>query len=371
MKVGLIKEIKDLENRVALTPQGAKALIRAGHSVLVEKDAGINSGFSDELYQASGCLLVDTPAAWSADLILKVKEPLDSEFQYFEEGKIVFTYLHLTGVEPDLTDHLLSKKVTAVAYETVRDKAGKLPLLAPMSGVAGAMSISIANYYLARFNGGKGVLVGEVLGRKHGKVVIVGDGVVGQHAAKMATGMGAETYLFSRHEDRFAKFRNTINSDLHCMLSTPKLIQEHLRNADAVIGAVLVPGARAPHVISKVMVANMQPGSVIVDVSIDQGGCIETSHPTSHSNPIFRFNDIIHYCVTNMPGAYPMTSTLALTSATLPYALRLADEGINLAINDAGFAAGINTHQGFITDNVISQGLSRSDDYKPLEELLI
>lgn len=370
MIIGLIKEIKDNENRVALTPQGATFLIDAGHQIVVQADAGINSGYSDADYRACGCSIVDGAEAWSSNLILKVKEPLEAEYQYFKPAQMIFTYLHLAGVDPGLTEQLLAKKVTAIAYETVRDAQGALPLLAPMSAVAGGMSINIANHYLARFNGGKGVLLGSVMGKSHGKVIIVGDGVVGQHAARAAVGLGARTYLFARHEDRFSRLRDTVGVDLHCVLSTEENIRDHVKEADAVIGAVLLPGGRTPHIISKQMVAAMQAGSVVVDVSIDQGGCIETSRPTSHSDPVFRVSDVTHYCVTNMPGAYPMTSTLALTNATLPYALALANEGILAVKTNAGFANGVNTYWGFIANGSVAEALGKTEQYRPLETLL-
>lgn len=370
MRIGLLKEIKDNENRVALTPEGVRNLTEAGHRVLVARGAGINSGYSDDDYAEAGARLTTAAEAWASDLILKVKEPLENEYQNFGEGQIIFTYFHLAGVDPGLTRALLEAGVTAIAYETVRGPDGRLPLLAPMSAVAGSMSISVANHYLARVNGGRGMLLGTIAGESHGKVLVIGDGVVGRHAAAHATGLGAQTYLFGLHDDRFASLREGINPDLNCVVSNDENIRAHLKDADAVVGAVLLPGARAPHLISEEMVSQMQPGSVIVDVSIDQGGCVETSRPTSHSDPVFREHDVIHYCVTNMPGAYPMTSTRALTSATLPYVLRLAENGIAAADADARLGEGVNTFKGAITNWSVAKALGMTDSYRRFDALI-
>src|SRR3989344_5274144 len=286
MKIGVVKEIKDKENRVALTPEGAGKLVASGHIVLVENNAGINSGFLNEEYQKAGAQLVDVNVAWSADLVVKVKEPMEKEYPHLKK-QIVFTYFHLAGVTRTLTDALLKNGTTAIAYETVEDAYGRLPLLAPMSAVAGNMAVQIGAYYLAKFNNGKGMMLGEVLGHFYGKVVIIGDGVVGRHAAKTAYGMGANVFLFGRHEERMDLLRDAIGRRSHIMTSTPENISEHVKDADLVVGAVLVTGAKAPWVVTESMVKTMQPGSVIVDVSIDQGGCIETSHPTKHSDPVF------------------------------------------------------------------------------------
>jgi len=370
MQIGLIKEIKNNENRVALTPEGVHSLADAGHEVLVETGAGTASAFPDAEYEAAGARMVDTADAWSAELILKVKEPLESEYGYFRPGQMLFTYLHLAGVDPNLTHALLDNNVTAIAYETVRGADGKLPLLAPMSAVAGSMSASVARHYLAKFAGGKGVLLGRIMGEPHGKVVVIGDGVVGQHAAHAAVGGGAETYIFTLFEERFQELREEISPDVIPVLSSEETIREHVRDADAVIGAVLLPGARAPHVVTEDMVAQMQPGSVIVDVSIDQGGCIETSRPTSHADPVFTVHDVIHYCVTNMPGAYPMSATRALVKTTLPYIRRLADGGMAAVTNDADFAEGVNTHAGALTIESVAQALDLTDRYRPLADLM-
>src|SRR3989338_2688727 len=370
MKVSVIKEIKDKENRVALTPEGAKKLAAVGHVVLVENSAGLNSGFSNEEYQHGGAKIVGTETAWSADLVLKVKEPMEQEYKFLK-NQIVFTYFHLAGVTKTLTDALLKNKTTAIAYETVEDSYNRLPLLAPMSAVAGNMAVQVGSYYLAKFNNGKGILMGEVLGHFYGKVVIIGDGVVGRHAAKTAYGMGANVYLFGRHEERMDHLRDIIGRKAHVMLSTPQNIAEHIKDADLVVGAVLVTGSKAPYVVTEEMLKTMQQGSVIVDVSIDQGGCIETSRPTKHSDPVFVKHGVTHYCVTNMPGAYPRTSTIALTNATLPYLLKLANNGLADSIkNDGGLAKGVNTHDGHIAYRPVAEALGMMNNYMELGELL-
>lgn len=356
MKIGVIKEIKQNENRVALTPAGARALTGAGHSVRVEETAGVGSGFADADYAQAGAELVSAEAAWSTDLVLKVKEPLEPEYDYLT-GQMVFTYFHLAGVAPALTEALLRRATTAIAYETVEDAAGKLPLLAPMSAVAGNMAVTMGNYHLARFNRGKGMLLARVLGERFGKVVIIGDGVVGRHSARVADGMGAHVHIVGRHRERVPELQADISRDIHFVLSQPENIAAAIADADLVVGAVLSRGARAPHVVTADMVQQMQAGSVIVDVSIDQGGCVETSHPTTHQDPVFEKHGIIHYCVANMPGAYPRLSTLALTGATLPYVIRLADGGLAALREDPGFARGVNTFAGHITCKGVAEAL--------------
>ena len=368
MIIGIIKEIKDKENRVSLTPGGAKKLIEAGNKVLIEKDAGVNSGFQNEEYKKSGAEIVSTEQAWDAELVMKVKEPLEQEYKFLKNN-IVFTYFHLAGVTKTLTEALLKNKTTAIAYETVEDSYYRLPLLAPMSAVAGNMAVQVGSYYLAKFNNGNGTLLGEVLGHFYGKVVIIGDGVVGRHAAKTAYGMGANAYIFGRHEERMDNLKEFIGRKAHVLISTPESIAEHIKDADLVVGAVLVPGAKAPKVVTEEMVKTMQPGSVIVDVSIDQGGCIETSRPTKHSDPVYVKHGVIHYCVTNMPGAYPRTSTIALTTATLPYTLKLSKEGLNIIKNDKGFAKGLNTHKGFITYKPVAEALGMMSKFKEFDKL--
>jgi len=365
MKIGVPKEIKDQEGRVAVTPDGAHFLIQKGHQVFIETDAGLNSGFSNEQYQQAGAELVSTSVAWAVDLVVKVKEPLESEYQYLDR-QIVFTYLHLAGVTPSLTQELLKKGTTAIAYETLEDEQGRLPLLAPMSAVAGNMATLMGGYYLAEFNQGRGVQLGKVLGKRHGKVVIIGDGVVGQHAAQVAMGMGANVFVAGIDPAKMQQTKAAILPDVEFFLSSPEAIAEHVKEADLVVGAVLIHGAKAPKIISEQMIKSMAKGSVVVDVSIDQGGCIATSKPTSHSNPVFIQHGVIHYCVTNMPGAYPRTSTIALSDATLPYVLQIADAGKASLMTDETLVKAINTCDGKITCKVVAEGLGMLDSYQPI-----
>jgi len=361
MRIGVLKELKVLENRVALTPQGAQVLVERKHQVLIEQGAGLGSGFSDRDYRQAGAQLVSTAEAWASDLVLKVKEPLDSEYRYLKQ-QIVFTYFHLAGVAPALTEVLLANRTTAIAYETVEDTSGGLPLLAPMSAVAGSMAVTIGNYYLARFNDGKGMLLAKLFDECFGKVVVVGDGVVGLHAARVADSLGAQVYLCGRHPERQAELKAFVSNELNFVVSTPENIAAELGDADLLIGAVLQRGGQAPHLVSEAMVKKMQPGSVIVDVSIDQGGCIETMHATTHDDPVYEKHGVIHYGVTNMPGAYPRLSTMALTRATLPYVMKLADSGLAALDDDPGFALGLNTHEGKITCEAVAQALAPAGD---------
>ena len=362
MKVGVLKEIKEKENRVALTPDGAHTFVQAGHNVVVQSGAGVGSGFRDEAYTEVGAQLVSAAAAWEADLVLKVKEPLEAEYHCLGE-QMIFTYFHLAGVSRTLTDALLEHRTTAIAYETVEDDQGRLPLLAPMSAVAGNMAVTMGNYYLARFNNGKGMLLSRIFNERYGKVVVIGDGVVGRHCARAADAAGANVHLAGLNRERIPELKREISEDLHFVLSEPDNIATELRDADLVVGAVLLRGARAPLVVSENMVRNMQPGSVIVDVSIDQGGCVATSRPTTHSAPVYERHGVLHYCVANMPGAYPRLSTIALTNATLPYALRLADNGLDALRADQAFAKGVNTHDGQITCKAVAEALHLMDRY--------
>ncbi len=366
MRIGVPKEIKDREQRVALTPEGARHLVQRGHEVAVETGAGAGSGFADEAYLAAGVKLGTAAKAWDADLVLKIKEPLEPEYGYLGR-QILFTYLHLSGVTPSLTDALLAAGTTAIAYETVEDGAGRLPLLAPMSAVAGTMAVTIGNHYLASHEGGKGTLLGTVLGRRNGTVLVVGAGNVGRHAARAASGLGAQVRIAGLREDRIQEMRGQIGTGPEFVLSTPENLAVATRDADLVVGAVLLRGARAPRVVTEAMVRSMQPGSVIVDVSIDQGGCVETSRPTSHSDPVFTEHGVIHYCVTNMPGAYPRTSTIALTAATLPYATMLADRGPDALRDDSGFRKGLNVCDGAITCRAVAEALDKTNAYRELE----
>ena len=364
MKIGLIREIKDRENRVGLTPEGVRRLVGDGHSVRVEHGAGLGSGFVDEDYRRAGAKLVSTLEAWASDLVVKIKEPLEPEYPFLGD-QMVFTYFHLAGVTPRLTKTLVKRNTTAIAYETVEDNTGGLPLLAPMSGVAGNMAVTMGSFYLARPNNGKGML----LGNSYGKVVIIGDGVVGRHAARVASGMGAQVLIFGRHPEREAALQREISPGLRYLRSESNRLARQLGDADLVIGAVLIRGARAPRVVTESMVQSMQPGSVIVDVSIDQGGCVETARPTTHSHPVFELHGVTHYCVANMPGAYPRTSTLALTEATLPYVRRLAGSGIEALRADPAFAKGVNTCGGFITCQAVAEGLGLELQWRAFADL--
>lgn len=367
MKIGVPKEIKDQEGRVAITPNGAHYLIQQGHLVLIEADAGLGSGFSNEQYQQAGAQLVTTAAAWAVDLVVKVKEPLESEYPYLDH-QMIFTYFHLAGVTPGLTQELLKKGITAIAYETLEDERGQLPLLAPMSAVAGNMATLMGGYYLAEFNQGKGVQLGKVLNKRHGKVVIIGDGVVGQHAAQVASGMGANVFVAGIDQAKMQEIKTTLLPDAEFFLSTPENLSEHIKEADLLVGAVLIHGAKAPKIVSEEMIKSMGKGSVVVDVSIDQGGCIATSKPTSHTNPVFIKHDVIHYCVTNMPGAYPRTSTIALSDATLPYVLKIADAGKESLITDNTLVKAINTYAGKITCKAVAEGLGMLDSYQSIDK---
>lgn len=365
MKIGVPKEIKDQEGRVAVTPDGAHFLRQQGHQVLVEADAGLNSGFSNEHYQQAGAELVSAAEAWAVDLVVKVKEPLESEYRYLDR-QIIFTYLHLAGVTPSLTQELLKKRTTAIAYETLEDQQGRLPLLAPMSAIAGNMATLMGAYYLAEFNQGRGVQLGKVLGKRHGKVVVIGDGVVGQHAAQVAMAMGANVFVAGIDTVKMRQTKAETLPDVEFFLSGREAIAEHLKDADLVVGAVLIHGAKAPKIVSEAMVKAMEKGAVVVDVSIDQGGCIATSKPTSHSHPVFIKHGVIHYCVTNMPGAYPRTSTIALSDATLPYVLKIADAGPASLLADEILAKAVNTYDGKITCKAVAEGLGMLDNYQPI-----
>jgi alanine dehydrogenase len=366
VKIGIPKEIKDNENRVGLTPEAVRSLAAAGREIRVERRAGEGCGFPDRDYEAAGALITDAATAWESDLVIKVKEPQPPELSKLR-GQIVFTYFHLAGTSRELTDALLASGTTAIAYETIEDARGRFPLLAPMSAIAGSMAPLMGSYYLARFNGGRGTLVGTVLGKRHGKVLIVGDGVVARHAADVASGLGANVFVFGLFPERAAEFERT--TGVVWLRSSPESLSAHVRDADLLIGAVLRPGGRAPHVVTEAMVKSMPRGSVIVDVSIDQGGCVETSRPTTHSDPVFSVHGVIHYCVSNMPGAYPRTATDALTAATLPYALTLANGGIAAVLADEGFAKGVNTHRGFITHRAVAEALGLSAQYRSLDSL--
>ncbi len=370
MIIGLPKEIKDNEYRVGLTPAGIKTLSDAGHTILVETQAGEGSGIKDDEYrQAHGQIVASVDEVWArAEMIVKVKEPIAPEYERLREGQLLFTYLHLAPL-PELTQVLLKRKVTGIAYETITNTEGHLPLLTPMSEVAGRMSMQVGAHYLQKPEGGRGVLVGGVPGVLPAKVIIIGGGVVGVNATKMAVGLGANVVVLDTNLDRLRYLDDIFGSRIKTLVSNPFTVQEACASADLVIGAVLIPGASAPKLVTRPMLKSMQKGAVIVDVAVDQGGCIETTHPTTHSKPTFFVDDVLHYCVANMPGAVPRTSTFALTNATLPYAFKLAGKGFAQAIkSDPGLKNGVNTYAGHITYQGVaeSQGLS----YQPIDELI-
>lgn len=351
MVIGVPKEIKDHEYRVSLTPDGATTLRQNGHEVWLESSAGQGSGFSDEEYRKAGVLIAGSKEEVfeKADLILKVKEPLLSECHLFRPGQVLFTYLHLASL-PDVTKELLSRKVTAIAYETTESRDGSLPMLKPMSEIAGRMSVQIGAHYLEKIHGGRGVLLSGVPGTEPGKVVVLGAGIVGSSATRIAVGMGAQVTVINLDVERLRYLDDQYQGRIITRAVSSATIEEAVCSADLVIGAVLIPGAKAPKLVSRSLVARMKPGSVIVDVSVDQGGCVETTKPTTHSEPVYVVDGVVHYCVANMPGIVPRTSTYALTNATLPYLLRLVGDGVDRAIrSDPGLAKGVNLKDGKIT----------------------
>lgn len=371
MIIGVPKELKDHESRVGVTPAGARSLTDAGHKLLVETGAGDLSAFPDEEYQDAGAEIVGSAHhIWGlADMVVKVKEPVAAEFGLFREGLLLFTYLHLAPL-PELTSALLAAKVTGVAYETIGDGYGHLPLLTPMSEVAGKMSVQVGASYLEKERGGRGVLLGGVPGTPPANVCILGGGTVGTNAAKVALGMGASVTLVDLNLNRLRELDDIFAGRLRTLASNAYNVARAVREADLLIGGVLIPGAAAPRVVTRQMVSSMKKGAVIVDVAIDQGGCIETARPTTHSDPAFVVDGVVHYCVTNMPAAVPYTSTLALTNATFPYVLRLAQQGIKAAaMADAGLLAGVNTYAGELTSQAVAQSQNRS--WKPARSLLV
>lgn len=348
--IGVPKEIKDQEWRVALTPAGVRALVEKKHQVIIESTAGLGSGFTDQAYINEGATIVNgKEEVWEqAEMILKVKEPIQHEMELMKEGQLLFTYLHLAAV-PDLVEALLRKKVNSIGYETVQLDSGSLPLLAPMSEIAGRMAVQEGALHLEKFRDGKGILLGGVSGVPPAKVTVLGAGNVGTNSAKVAMGMGAQVTVIDVNLDRLRNLDDIYWGKIQTLASNAYNIEKAISESDLVIGSVLVPGAKTPHLVSEAMVANMEPGSVLVDVAIDQGGCFETSRPTIHSDPTFKVHGVIHYCVGNMPGAVPRTSTFALTNATLPYVLLLADKGFNGAIEfNKPLQRGVNTANGEI-----------------------
>ena len=362
MIVGVPKEIKDNEARVGITPAGAKALREAGHHVLVETQAGSGSGFPDEEYQNNGAEIVgEAGHVWGkSDMVVKVKEPIEKEYVFFRDGLVLFTYLHLAPL-PALTDTLLKSKVIGIAYETVRDQRGTLPLLMPMSEVAGRMSVQVGASYLEKEKGGRGILLGGVPGVPPAHVTILGGGIVGTNAARIALGFGAKVTLIDVNINRLRELDDLFAGRVYTLASNSYNIARASREADLVIGGVLIPGATAPKLLTRAMVSQMKKGAVIVDVAIDQGGCVETARPTSHSNPSYMVDGVVHYCVTNMPGAVPNTSTLALTNSTFPYVLRLANLGAREALRqDPGLAEGLNTWLGMLTHQGVAESQQRA-----------
>jgi alanine dehydrogenase len=361
MTIGVPKEVKDHESRVGITPAGVKALVEAGHTVLVETEAGTLSAFPDDEYQNAGAEIVGSAHdVWRlADMVVKVKEPVEKEFRHFREGLVLFTYLHLAPLR-ELTDALLEHKVTGIAYETVRDRAGTLPLLTPMSEVAGRMSVQVGATYLEKEHGGRGVLLGGVPGTPPGNVCVIGGGIVGTNAAKIALGMGARVTIVDVNLNRLRELDDIFQGRLLTLASNSYNIARACAEADLVIGGVLIPGAAAPKIVTRAMVSRMKKGAVIVDVAIDQGGCIETAHPTTHTDPSFVVEGVVHYCVTNMPAAVPYTSTLALTNATFPYVMKFARVGVAQAVReDNGIAEGVNTYKGCLTYKAVADAQNR------------
>lgn len=371
MRIGVVREIKAYENRVAMTPAGVAAMVKAGHEVCVERGAGKGSGFDDAEYKAAGAaILASNEEVWAtSDMIMKVKEPLPPEYGLFREGQIIFTYLHLAP-EPELTREMLNRRVVAIAYETVQLADRSLPLLTPMSEVAGRMSVQIGAHFLEKAHGGRGVLLGGVPGVAPGNVVIVGGGTVGTNAAKMATGLGANVTVIDISADRLRYLDDVFGGRVQTLVSSEWAIAEAVAKADLVIGAVLIPGARAPKLVTADMVKQMQPGSVIVDVAIDQGGSVETiDRTTTHMDPTYERYGVVHYAVPNIPGAVPRTSTYALTNATMPYALKIANLGWKEALRaDPALARGANVIEGHITYAAVAE--AHGLPYASLESLI-
>jgi len=360
--IGVPKEIKDHETRVGCVPSMITSLREHGHEVLVEAGAGVGSSIPDSEYSEAGALIVNSASeVWSkSDLIVKVKEPQPSEYPYFRPNLILFTYLHLAPL-PELTDALLKAHVNAVAYETVREHDNSLPLLTPMSEVAGRMAVQVGAQYLERPNGGRGILLGGIPGVAPANVVVIGGGIVGHNAAKIACGLGANVTIIDRNLNRLRELDDVYFNSIRTLASNTYTIRETVRQADLVVGAVLIPGAAAPKLVRRDMIASMKQGSVIVDVAIDQGGCVETAHPTTHTDPVYYVDGVLHYCVSNMPAAVPHTSTFGLTNATVPYLLALADKGLERACEESNaICEGVNTYQGEITYEAVAESQGKT-----------
>jgi alanine dehydrogenase len=369
VRIGVAKEIKTDEYRVALTPAGALELIRRGHEVLIESEAGVGSAFADAAYENVGARIGSTDDVWNeSELLLKVKEPIEGEYPRLREGLVLFTYLHIAADER-LTRALVESGVTAVAYETVETDDGRLPLLAPMSEIAGRLAAQAGAYFLEKPLGGRGLLLGGVPGVAPGRVLVIGGGIVGYNAAVIAIGLGANVTILERSIDRMRHLDEILSGRVSLVMSSSLQIAESIKEADVVIGAVLIPGARAPKLITRKMLVDMKDGSVFCDVAIDQGGCAETSRPTTHSEPVYTVEGVTHYCVANMPGAVPITSTKGLTNATLPYVEEIADQGLREAVaRDRSLALGVNVVDGKITYRAVAE--AHDLDFTPLEDLL-
>ena len=369
MIVGVVKEIKPDEYRVALTPAGARELRQRGHDVIVEAGAGLGSSFPDSDYDGVGARVTSVEEVWAnADLLLKVKEPMREEYDRLRDGQILFTYLHLAA-EETLTRALLESGATCIAYETVETEDGALPLLAPMSEVAGRLAAQAGAYFLEKPLGGRGLLLGGVAGVAPGTVVVIGGGIVGYNAAVIALGLGAHVRILDKSVDRLRHLEQILSGRVELVMSSSLEIERSVLEADVVIGAVLIPGARAPKLVTAEMISGMKVGAVVCDVSIDQGGCFETSRPTTHSDPVYVVEDVTHYCVSNMPGAVPITSTFALTNVTLPYVELIADNGLRAAIaRDPALARGVNVFGGKLTYDAVAE--AHGLEYSPLEELV-
>ena len=370
MKVGILKEIKTEENRVCMTPAGVEIMKMNGHEILVEKNAGTGSGFADEAYVNAGAKMIDTPREIfdTADMVMHVKEPLPPEYDLIREGQIVFTYLHLAADETQ-TNALIKSRSVNIAYETIQKADGSLPLLTPMSEVAGRMAIQQGAKYLEMAQGGHGVLLGGVPGVDPGTVVVIGGGVVGVNAAKMACGLGAKVYLLDMNLDRLRYLSDVMPANCFTLMSSPATIRKLVKEADVVVGAVLIPGAKAPRLVTREMLGTMKKGSVLVDVAIDQGGCFETSKATTHGEPTYVVDGVIHYCVANMPGAVAKTSTLALTNATLPYAVQIANKGWKKAMQEnEEIRLGANVIDGKVTYQAVAEAFGM--DFTPVETLI-
>ncbi|MFO0611344.1 MAG: alanine dehydrogenase [Polyangiaceae bacterium] len=369
MLIGVPKEIKTREYRVGMTPAGVRALVAHGHKVIVEKTAGEGSGIRDEEYVRAGASIVPTAAdAWGADMVVKVKEPLKAEYGFFRKDLILYTYLHLAP-EPELTRELAKKGVAGVAYETIQLEDGSLPLLRPMSEVAGRMAVQVGASCLEKEHGGKGVLLGGVPGTRRGRVVILGGGVVGRNAATIAIGMGAQVTVLDVRAETMAYLEDVFGGAIETLYSNPDNIEQTVRRADLVIGAVLVPGAKAPHLVNEDHLKQMEKGSVVVDVAVDQGGCISTCRPTTHDNPTYEVHGVVHYCVANMPGAVSHTSTWALTNTTIAFGIQIANKGIVAAAKESrAIALGLNTFAGAVTYKGVAE--ATGTEYVAIEKAL-